>query len=90
MTMLTTGVYAGEPANQTAGIDTTNLNRNIKPGTDFFEFANGGWMKLHPLTAEYSRYGSFDQLAENNRKQLKDLITREAKGTKVPGSIGRK
>lgn len=44
------------------------------PGDDFYQFADGGWNAAHPLTPEYARFGSFDQLAEDNRKQLKGII----------------
>ena len=55
-------------------IDKTNLDTTMKPGDDFYEYANGGWMKKNPLTAEYARYGQFDALAEKNREQLKELV----------------
>ena len=50
-------------------IDKTNLDMSMKPGTDFYEYANGGWMKKNPLTAEYARYGQFDALAEIKASQ---------------------
>ena len=57
-----------------SGIDLNNLDTTAIPGTDFYQYACGGWMKNNPLTGEYSRFGSFDKLAENNRKQLRELI----------------
>lgn len=57
-----------------AGIKSENLDRTARPGDNFYQFANGGWMANNPLTDEYSRYGSFDKLAEDNREQLKNLI----------------
>ncbi len=56
------------------GIKMENLDMTAVPGDDFYQFADGGWNAAHPLTAEYSRFGSFDQLAEENRKQLKGII----------------
>ena len=44
-------------------------------------------MKANPLTDEYSSFGSFDQLAENNRTQIKGLIEELAKQQSQPGSI---
>ena len=41
---------------------------------DFYKYACGGWMEAHPLTGEYSRYGTFDKLAEDNQEQLRTLI----------------
>ena len=72
-------------------IDQTNLDKTIKPGDDFYEYANGGWMKKHPLTAEYARYGQFDALAEKNREQLKDLVLEQAAlKDAVPNSNAKK
>ena len=44
------------------------------PGTSFYQYACGGWIESHPLTDEYSRFGSFDMLHEKSREQLKELI----------------
>ena len=57
-----------------AGIKAENLDQTARPGDDFYQFANGGWIAANPITDEYSRFGSFDKLAEDNRQQLKDLI----------------
>ena len=57
-----------------AGIKPENLDTTVVAGNDFYQYACGGWMATHPLTAEYARYGSFDKLAEDNREQLKGLI----------------
>lgn len=70
--------------------DTGFMNPDADPGTDFFEYANGGWNAAHPLTAEYSTYGVMDDIAENNRKQLRDLIEGLAAETHAPGSLEQK
>ena len=57
-----------------SGINLANLDSTYQVGKDFYMFATGGWQKANPLTAEYSRYGSFDVLRENNIKQLQGLI----------------
>lgn len=56
------------------GIDKSNFDPSANPKEDFFQYACGGWMKSHPLTPEYARYGMFDLLRENARTQLNDLI----------------
>ena len=61
-------------AKSTSGIDLANMDTTVSAGTDFFRYACGGWNDAHPLTAEYSRYGTFDELFENNQKQLRELI----------------
>ena len=45
----------------TNGIDKANLDTTIAPGTDFFKFANGGWIKKNPIPEEYSRFGAKDR-----------------------------
>lgn len=61
-------------AKSTSGIDLANMDTTVAAGTDFFRYACGGWNEAHPLTAEYSRYGTFDLLFENSQKQLRELI----------------
>ncbi|RKV70555.1 MAG: M13 family peptidase, partial [Alloprevotella sp.] len=74
----------------TTGIDKANMNLAVKPGTDFFEYAGGGWMKAHPLTPEFSRYGQFNALDEMNRNRLKSLIEEMAAKQAAPGTLEQK
>lgn len=73
-----------------SGLDKANMDLTAKPGTDFYQYATGGWQKAHPLTAEYSRYAQFDALAENNRKQLNELIEQMARCKHKQGSLEQK
>ena len=57
------------------GFDLANLDTSVSSKDDFYDFACGGWMKSHPLSSEYSRFGTFDELAELNRSQVRDLVT---------------
>ena len=75
---------------QTTGIDLNNLDTTAHPGRNFYQYACGGWMKAHPLTDEYSRYGSFEELIENNNNQLRDLITSLAETKHADGSLEQK
>jgi len=55
-------------------IDLANLDTTVAPGADFYAYATAGWQKNHPLKPEYSRYGSFDILGENNEIRLNELF----------------
>ncbi len=91
-TLVALGVTACTLSNpMKSKIDKSNFDTNIKPGDDFYEYANGGWMKNNPLTAEYARYGQFDALAEKNREQLKELVLEQAASKNAtPGSEAQK
>ncbi len=71
---LTCVASCGHTQQQQKGIDMANLDTSVAPGEDFYQYACGGWMKNNPLPAEYSRYGSFDQLSQDNLAHLKELV----------------
>ena len=72
------------------GIRPENMDLTAQRGADFYQYACGGWMAANPLTDEYSRFGTFDQLAENNREQLKGLIAEIASKEHEQGSVAQK
>ena len=69
-----------------------NLDKTVAPAANFYQFACGGWMKANPLPAEFSRFGTFDQLRETAREQLKDVILNLSKNpeSKVKGTNAQK
>ena len=69
---------------------TANLDKNHVPGTDFFQYATGGWQNANPITDEYARYGQFDALREKNREQLKNLVLEQAAKKGEKGSNSQK
>lgn len=75
----------------TTGILPENLDTTTSPIADFYQYACGGWMRNHPLEAEYSRFGSFDELGLRNLEQVNGIITElgEQGGAKH-GSIEQK
>ena len=67
-------------------LDLSNLDHTVKPGTDFYRFATGGWSVANPIPDEFARFGSFDKLRDENQRQIRELIaelgaTSHAKGT---------
>lgn len=80
--VLSMTMNAGTPK----GVDVANLDTSVAPGENFYKYACGGWMKAHPLDPQYARFGTFDQLAENSREQVKDIIMNLGTGHKK-GSI---
>lgn len=81
-------VMAQEPLK--SGIDLSNLNPTVQPGENFYEYACGGWMKKNPLPAAYSRYGSFDRLAEDNNKRINGILKELLENTYPQGSVEQK
>jgi putative endopeptidase len=72
-----------------AGIDTGAIDKSTPPGTDFWQYANGAWVKTHPIPADRSSYGVGAVLAELANKRVADLIQAAANGAK-PGSDAQK
>ena len=84
------GCAGQKEAKVSTGINLANLDTTAVPGNDFFRFACGGFNDSHPLTAEYSRYGAFEMLIEDNQKQLKEMIAGFASKENPAGSQGQK
>ena len=55
------------------------MDKSVKPGDDFFSYANGGWMKRTPIPPEYARWGSFNELIEKNNDALHQIAEKAAK-----------
>ena len=71
-------------------IDKTNFDESIVRNDDFYQWATGGWQEKNPLKPEYSRYGSFDVLRENNEIRINDLFNDMTKTEAEFGSVEQK
>jgi len=73
-----------------SGVELTNLDKSFKPAEDFYQYACGGWMKRNPLPAAFSRFGSFDQLAEDNNKRINAILSDMLKNSYAKGTTEQK
>ena len=89
MMMIASAPLAGM-AQGKAGIIESNLDRSANPAEDFYQFATGGWQKANPLPAAYSRFGSFDQLQENNNKRINGILSELLKKNYSKGTVEQK
>jgi putative endopeptidase len=75
---------------QTKAFDTSRMDTSADACDDFFQFANGTWVKNTEIPPSQSRWGSFNILAEGNRDVLHDILERAAKDTKATCKLGDK
>ncbi|MBO8454953.1 MAG: M13 family metallopeptidase [Bacteroidetes bacterium] len=78
-------VQEGTPA-----INPANFDTSVSPADNFYQYVTGGWQKNNPLKPEYSRYGSFDVLADNNQQRINDIFKSLGQQTAMPGSVEQK
>lgn len=67
-------------------IDKSYINQKIKPTEDFFLFANGKWIEKNKIPASESRWGSFNELEQNNKSKLKAILIASQKNLGAKGS----
>jgi putative endopeptidase len=77
-------------ATDSHGIDLTILDKTCKPCEDFYNFANGEWLKKNPVPAAYPSWGRFNELAERNREQLHGILEAAANSKAAAGSNEQK
>jgi putative endopeptidase len=84
---ITSGVRA---AGVQSGIDLANLDRSCKACTDFYQFADGGWIKNHPIPAAYPAWGNFQELAQRNQAVLHGILEHASTADAPKGSNEQK
>jgi putative endopeptidase len=70
---------APRPEYGTFGFDTAGMDRSVAPGEDFFEYANGTWLKNTPIPADKARYGMFNVLDDLSKTRTRAIIEEQAK-----------
>ena len=88
--MMALAMTTAASAQLRSGISLADLDPTVRPADDFYEYACGGWMKANPLPAAYSRYGSFDRLAEDNNKRINGILKELQSNTYPEGSVEQK
>ena len=71
-------------------IDRNDMDLSYKPGENFYLYANGNWIKNHPVPDDKTLYGSFTELFDDNQEKLKNLIDSVSKAKNEAGSNGQK
>ena len=59
-------------------LDIQNMDTTIKPGDDFFTYANGNWLKNNPVPADKNTRSTFEELFERNRHDIREIIEEAA------------
>jgi putative endopeptidase len=83
-------VTAAAPVDQTASTQDMDIDRSIKPGDDFYRFANGVWLKTVAIPTSQTSYGTSAMLMEKTSQRVRDLIQDAASAQPVNGSIAQK
>jgi len=91
MSMVITSCGSGESNKATVkAVDKNNMDLSIKPGDNFYQYANGGWIKNNPVPSDRTQYGSFSVLYDQNQIKLKNLVLDAAKSKSAKGTIAQK
>src|SRR3954453_2203199 len=73
-----------------SGIDRSTFDLSVKPGDDFFQHVNGNWNKSNPIPPEYSRWGAFPKLRDDNLLALREILDDLSKQTETLSDERRK
>ncbi|MCQ2168022.1 MAG: M13 family metallopeptidase [Bacteroidales bacterium] len=90
MIMAVSAVSSCNQQESVPAINQENFDLTVSPGEDFYRYTTGGWQKNNPLKPEYSRYGAFDVLAENNEIRLNELFDGLSKSKAAKGTVEQK
>jgi putative endopeptidase len=72
------------------GLETRYIKPAVKPGDDFFQYVNGGWLDTTEIPADRSSYGAFQMLDELSEQRVKSIVEDLSKTTPSAGSVEQK
>src|SRR3569623_1383397 len=75
----TAAVASARPQYGTFGFDIGGMDRAVAPGDDFFDYANGTWVKNTPIPADKARYGLFTVLDDLSKARTRGIIEEQTK-----------
>ena len=81
---------ADTPANAVHGIAVANIDRSVQPGDDFYDYANGAWIKKAVIPPDRSDVGVFSALADLTNKRTATIIEEASKSKAPAGTDSRK
>ncbi len=88
ITVVALSIAAGRSApNDPSGLDVDN---SVKPGDDFYRYANGGWLKANTIPAGQSSYDNRAMLAKRTSQQVRDIIQQAASAHASKGTVQQK
>ena len=90
LALMSPGRMTAQQTHTSAALDVAGMDRSVKPGDNFFEYANGTWLKQTEIPADRSTYGGSAILIELTDRRVADLIQETAKANAPAGSDLRK
>lgn len=93
--VLCTGLYAcnnkdNDHTGPKSDVLVSNIDTTVNPGEDFFEYANGGWIRKNPIPGEQSGWGIGNLVIEENLKRLREISEKAAASNAAKGTGDQK
>ena len=80
----------GAQAPSAPGLHPGDLDPSVQPCQDFYQYANGTWLKQHPIPADHPAWSGFDELQDRNAEVLKGILEVAARARAPRGSLQQK
>jgi putative endopeptidase len=84
------GAARATAATAPSGLDPAFIDRSVRPGDDFFRFANGTWLATTEIPPDRSAWGAAGELDERLKLQIREILEAAARSNAAPGSLERK